>query len=208
MTSHPQRRFPWRFFRDAAWVMLSVTHSVTAFPWRCTGIAFHDAFPWRHAPRCFHDAFRDTFFVTLSRCWFPWRLSMTLHRCCFPWHYPWQLFHDIPKVLHSVIADVFGYTFRDDYSVTLHKYRFAFRLSMTLHASQFPWRILWRLFHDAHAFHDTFSITLLTPHGFRDTCPWHLFPWHSRDVAIYDSIFTWYSKGVCVCVCVCVWHCE
>jgi len=33
-------------------------------------------------------------------------------------------FHDIPKVLHSVIADVFRYAFRDDYSVMLHKHRF------------------------------------------------------------------------------------
>jgi len=41
-------------------------------------------------------------------------------------------------VLHSVIADVFHYAFRDDYSVTLHNYRFAQRLSMTLDTSQFP----------------------------------------------------------------------
>jgi len=124
---------PWRSttiglhnaFHDAARLAVSMTHSMMAFPWRSTSIAFHDAFPWRCAPRCFHDAFRDTFSVTLSRCWFPWRLSMTFHRCCIPWNHPWRLLHDIPKVLHSVIADVFRYAFRDDYSVTLHNYRFA-----------------------------------------------------------------------------------
>jgi len=97
------------------------TLSTTLFPWCCLGHAFHDAFrdyfsvttlhrcrfPWRlsmtlHASQ-FPDAFRDNFSVTLSRWWFPWRLSMTLHSCCFPWHYPWRLFHDIPKVLHSAI---------------------------------------------------------------------------------------------------------
>jgi len=40
-------------------------------------------------------------------------------------------------VLHSVIADVFRYAFRDGYSVTLHNHRFASRLSMT-RTSLFP----------------------------------------------------------------------
>ena len=102
ITSHLTLRFPWRSFRDTAWVMLSVTHSVTAFPWRSTGIAFHDAFPWRRAPRCFHHAFRDTFSVTLSKCWFPSRLSVTLHASQFPWCIPWQIFHDAPPVSLSM----------------------------------------------------------------------------------------------------------
>jgi len=46
--------------------------------------AFHDAIQWRCMPR----DFRDTFSVTLSRCWFPRWLSMTLHS--FPWHIPWR----------------------------------------------------------------------------------------------------------------------
>jgi len=90
-----------------------------------------------------------------------------------------------------------------------------FRDTSIAFCSSFPWRCMPHgfrdTFHDAHAFHDTFSMTLHTSqfpwHLSMTTFPWHLFPWqlfswHSTDVAVYDSIFPWYSKGVYACLCV------
>jgi len=127
--------FPWR---------LSMTVHRCCFPWHYPWRLFHDIPKVLHSviANVFHYAFHHDYSVMLHKYrlpwrrsvtlrtslfpWsFPWRLSMTLHRCCFPWHYPWRLFHGIPKVLHSVIANVFHYAFRDDYSVMLHNYRFA-----------------------------------------------------------------------------------